>query len=417
MKAWRGLFPLAVAAVGLCGSLAAALFLYRAASGALDQALDARLKGAGESAALLMSGALPSPEGLQKLMAANALDGAYVVDRSLRLLADATGAEGKVDLLRVDPARVARAFEGEASVAPTYSIGELTVATGYFPVRGQDGAVRAVLALEAGQTFVEARRALTRALGVGLALSLVCALALGVVAVRWAASERQRTEAAERAARAEALRKMAAMAAHEIRNPLGVIRGTVELMRERSGAKLGTRDGEALQDVLGEVERLARLTDDFLDLSADRQLSLERVELGGILEEAARATEMVFPRIQIHRELGALPPVKADAGRLRQVFSNLLANAAQAQGSGEVWLRGAVQDGKICIDVEDRGPGIAPEIQARLFDPFVTTKSGGTGLGLAISRQLVIRHGGDLSLVPRGAPGTTFRVRLPRAEV
>jgi signal transduction histidine kinase len=191
----------------------------------------------------------------------------------------------------------------------------------------------------------------------------------------------------------------------------------VELMRERSGAKLGARDGEALQDILGEVERLCRLTDDFLDLSADRQLSLEAVELGGLLEEAARATEAAFPSIQIRRELAALPKVNADAGRLRQVFANLLTNAAQAQGRGEVWLRGSMQDGKICIDVEDKGPGIAPEIQARLFDPFVTTKSGGTGLGLAISRQLVTRHGGELSLVPRGAPGTTFRVRLPRAEV
>ncbi len=189
-----------------------------------------------------------------------------------------------------------------------------------------------------------------------MALSAVGALALALVAARWLRDERARREAAAKAARGEALTKMAAMAAHEIRNPLGVIRGTVELMRERSGAKLSERDRESLEDVLGEVERLRRLTEDLLDLSADRPLAARRVELSEVLEEAARATEAAFPGVKVRRSFAELPPVEGDAGRLRQVFANLLQNAAQAQGAGEVRLAAQPDGSVVRVRVEDDGP-------------------------------------------------------------
>jgi signal transduction histidine kinase len=210
--------------------------------------------------------------------------------------------------------------------------------------------------------------------------------------------------------------KMAAMAAHEIRNPLGVIRGTVELMRERSGAKLSARDKEALEDVLGEVERLRRLTEDLLDLSADRPLASQRVELSEVLEEAARATEAAFPAVKVRRSFAELPPVEGDAGRLRQVFANLLQNAAQAQGEGEVRLAAEPDGSAVRVRVEDDGPGVPPEIRQRLFDLFVTGKANGTGLGLALCRRLVERHGGSVTLVPEQRKGSTFEVRLPASR-
>jgi signal transduction histidine kinase len=244
----------------------------------------------------------------------------------------------------------------------------------------------------------------------------VGALALALVAARWLRDERERREAAARAARGETLTKMAAMAAHEIRNPLGVIRGTVELMRERSGTKLSERDKEALEDVLGEVERLRRLTEDLLDLSADRPLATQRVELTEVLEEAARATEAAFPGVKVRRGFSELPPVEGDAGRLRQVFANLLQNAAQAQVEGEVRLAAQADGGAVRVRVEDDGPGVPPEIRERLFDLFVTGKASGTGLGLALCRRLVERHGGTVALVPEPRQGSTFEVRLPAAR-
>jgi two-component system, OmpR family, sensor kinase len=408
--------PIAAAALGLLGSLAATAFLHASAARALDQVLDERLRGAGEAAAGLLQGTAPSAAQLHRLMQANQLEGAFLLDRDLTVLADATGPAGRrVDLLRVDPARVRGAFEGESGIGAGFALGEQGVATGYFPVRAPDGTVRAVLALEAGQAFAGARRELRSALVLGAGLAVAGAFALAVVAWRWTQAERARTEAAERAARGEAMSRMAAMAAHEIRNPLAVIRGTIDLLRERAGPALGDRGASDLQDVLGEVERLRRLTEDFLDVASDRAIVRSRLDLRDVLEDAARAAEASFPAVRVRRSFGELPRIDGDGSRLRQVFANLLSNAAQAQREGEIELTAGAVDGEVRITVHDFGPGVLPEIRARLFEPFVSGRPGGTGLGLALSRRFVERHGGMLDLIGDGRPGATFQVRLPVA--
>jgi signal transduction histidine kinase len=395
----RALAPLLAAALGLAGSLAATLFLFRAAEGALDRVLDERLRGAGESAALLLSGGTVSEGRLHELMKVNALDGASLIDRSLVMIADGSGRSGqRVDLLRVDADRVQQAFAGADSVGPGYSLGELTVTTGYFPVRAADGSVTAVLFFEGGQSFLAAQRDLSRARIAAVVLSLLAAIGLGVVA-----------------ARGDSMTRMAAMVAHEIRNPLGVMRGTVELMRERVGSDLPAWQGERFDDLLGEVERLRRLTDDFLSLGKPPPLATATVDLSEVLSEAARAAEATFREVKVSCRFSPLPPITGDPGRLRQVFANLLANASQAQERGEIELSAAADDGVAQVRVHDSGPGMPPAVRERLFDPFVTTKAGGTGLGLAVAQMIVKGHGGTLSLVDDGRPGTTFEVRLPLA--
>ncbi|HVG63637.1 MAG TPA: HAMP domain-containing sensor histidine kinase [Hyalangium sp.] len=411
----RLLIPLSAALLGLAGALGAAMVLYRAGADALEEVLVARLRAAGESAALLAGSHPPTAAELRALMEVNSLEGAYCVTPELAVSADATGpARRRVDLLRTDASQVALALAGEPRIARGYHLGELEVMAGFFPLRSEEGKVHSVLVLEAGRAFARARATLTQALVGGAALSLVGALALGLVAARWARDARERQEAAARAARGEALSKMAAMAAHEIRNPLGVIRGTVELMIERASATLSPRDRTGLEDVLGEVERLRRLTEDLLDLSVDRPLVLGALQPQVLLEEAARTTEAAFPGIRVRLALEGEPPeLEGDAGRLRQVFANLLQNAAQAQGQGEVRLVAGVDGAQLVVRVEDDGPGVPGAIRARLLDPFVTGKESGTGLGLALCRRLVERHGGTLRLVPESRQGSTFEVRLP----
>lgn len=409
----RALAPILAALLGLAGSLGATFSLHRAARASLAHVLEARLRGAGETAALTLGRTPPDRARLAALAAANDLDGAYLLDRSLVVLADTAGPAGqRADLLRVDAARVERAFAGEASVAPTYALGELEVTTGYFPVRDGAGAVTAVLALEAGESFAAARAGLGRALAVGAGLSLVSALALALAAARWASGERLRRETAARAARGDAVAAMAAVAAHEIRTPLGIIRGTIELMRERAAAALGERDLRALADVLGEVERLRQLTEDLLDLAAERPLALATVDVGEVLAEAVQAWRVAHPAATARLSVSGLPRVKGDSGRLRQVLVNLLDNAAQA-GAGSVEVRATAAQGEVLVTVRDDGPGIPSEIRERLFEPFVTGRAGGTGLGLAICRRLVERHGGTLGLAAGGNGGTTFEMRLP----
>jgi two-component system OmpR family sensor kinase len=415
VTARRVSIPLAAALLGLAGSLGATLFLYRAAASALDRVLEERLRGAGETAAELLAHGEPTPELLRAIMAANGLEGAYVLSPDLGVVADTSGETSSTpNLLRVDASRAARALDGQASIAFAFAMGDLRVATGYFPVRERDGSIRSVLALEAGQSFASARRQVRRALWVGVALSIVGALALAALARQWARGEEQRRRVAERAARADALARMAAMAAHEIRNPIGVIRGAVEIVQERAGPRLSEDDREALADVIGEVERLRRLTQDFLDLAREPTLMRAPTDLAQSGADAARALACSHPEVAV--EL-ALPEVAldADAARLRQVLLNLLSNAAQA-GASRVLLRGEVADGFARVVVEDNGPGIDPALRDGLFEPFATGRADGTGLGLAISRQIAERHGGSLRLVPSKGGGAIFELRLPTGE-
>ena len=414
MKVTRALVPALAGLVGLAGSLLATLFLYRAAAGAIDRVLEERLRGAGETAAGLLSRGDPAAADLRAVMDANALEGAYVVSPALVVLADASGRPGRrADLLRTDAGRVARAAQGEATIAFAYALGGQSVASGYFPVRGQGGEVRAVLALEAGQSFASAQQGLRRALAVAVALSLVGALTLALVARRWARAELDRRHEAERAARGDALARMGAMVAHEIRNPLGVIRGSVELVRARSGAALAPRDGEALQDVLGETERLRRLSDDFLDLARDPAISPEPTDLTAIAADAARAVGTTHPALAVHVDGSAR--ALADPRRLRQVLSNLLVNAAQA-GARNAWMQVDSGGGEARVVVRDDGPGIPAHLRPRLFEPFATGRVDGTGLGLVLSRRIVERQGGALVLRDARAAGAVFEVRLPLAR-
>lgn len=412
----RALAPIIAGLIGLAGSLGATLFLHRAASNALDRVLVERLRGAGETAAGFLARAEPSSAELRAVMTSNELEGAYLLSRDRAVLADATGpARERADLLRVDAGRAGRAFQGQPSVDFGYALGDLRIASGYFPVRGPDGGVRAVLALEAGQAFAGARAGLRHALWIGITVSVLGALTLLLVARQWAAAEEQRRGVAAQAARGETLARMAAMVAHEIRNPIGIIRGAVELVRERSGAVLLPKDRQALADVVGEVERLRLLTQDFLDLSRDPALIMDREDLAEIAAEAARGLARTHADVAVRLDVRPLI-VKVDRGRIRQVLTNLLLNSAQA-GARTVQLRGEVRGKMARLEVRDDGPGIDPALRGRLFDVFATGRRDGAGLGLALSRRIVERHGGVLALVPNGSAGAVFELTLPLPPV
>lgn len=406
--------PALAALIGLAGSLGATLYLHGAAARALDRVLVERLRGAGETTAGLLAREAPDAGRLRAVMAANGLEGAYVVGPDLRVLADATGAAGgQADLLRVDPRRVGQALAGQSTVDFGWELGDLRIATAYFPVPGQDGRVRAVLALEAGQAFGAARTTLRRALAVGVLLSLIGAVALALAAQSWSRVEAQRRLDAERAARGEALARMAAMVAHEIRNPIGVIRSAAELVSARSGPFLGPRDQAALADVVGEVDRLRRMTEDFLDLAREPKLEAVPVDVAELAADAARGLSRTHPSVEVKLEV---PPMRAvaDPGRTRQVLANLLTNAAEA-GATSVRIAAEAVDGTARVTLQDDGVGIDPSLRSRLFDPFVTGRAGGTGLGLAISRRIVERLGGALVNLPSDR-GARFELRLPLAS-
>jgi two-component system, OmpR family, sensor kinase len=330
----------------------------------------------------------------------------------MMIVADAHGRAGRrANLLRVDEERLRAARNGRATVAWAYDVEGASFLGGYFPVAGS---IPRTLVLEAGTTFIAPSRRLQVAAGAAFAVAAaLVALALVGIAVAARAARRER-EAFGQAERAGMASRMAAMVAHEVRNPLGIIRGASELLRERASSDA---DRELLDDLLGEVHRLNALTDEFLTLSREVPLQRAEVDIAAVARDVCDAIALRYPNGSLRVAASGEGRAEADAGKLRQVLLNLVLNAAQAvNGRGEVRVETQAANGSVRVRVSDDGAGIAPEIAARLFEPFATGKSTGTGLGLAIARKIIERHGGTIKHVPTGR-GACFELTLPaRAE-
>lgn len=224
-------------------------------------------------------------------------------------------------------------------------------------------------------------------------------------------------EQLRRAEKLSTLGEMAAVLAHEIRNPLGSIRGTAEILRDDYPP--GDPKHEFIQIQIKETERLNHVVEDFLRMA--RQQPGERRECS-LREELETILTLVSAdarhrRVQI--KLDDIPVdavVWADGEKLRQVFLNIVINALQATPAGGRVAISAKRNGpEYEIHFIDSGSGIAADALSKIFDPFFTTKPEGTGLGLAVTRRIVEGHGGSLTVSSAAGEGTTVLVRLPMA--
>jgi len=410
----RRVLAVLAAALGLLVAINALIWsLYRSDVRAVAGTLDDRLTALGVTSASWLASAGDAAPLLEALVRDNRLEDAYLVDPALRVTAGVrTPAGAPLNLLRVDEDRLTRAFAGQASVGTGYSIANATVETAYFPVH-RTGAT-SVLAIEAGAEYHAPADGLRRTYLVAVGLTAFAALVFAaglVLALR--ALERARL-AHGRAERLAAVGQMAAMVAHEVRNPLGILRGQIELAHERLGSAAPPREHERFAEMLAEIDRLNRLTEEFLDLSRDVVLDPGELELGALAQAVASEARIVAPAAEIVATGAAT--VHADAGKLRQAILNLVLNATQLGGPGvKVAIEVAGDGDRARISVVDDGPGVPAELAARLFEPFVTARAGGTGLGLAAARRIAERHGGTLVLEsPPGMRGARFSIYLPR---
>lgn len=232
-------------------------------------------------------------------------------------------------------------------------------------------------------------------------------------------SLKQAQEEARRAERLAALGQLSAGLAHEIRNPLSVIKGSAELLTQ----KLQTADPlaqELSSYIYTEVNRVSALVGRFLDFARPSQLDLQPVELAGLVERCLKTVseQGACARVKIERDFApGLPQVMLDQDLCDQVFTNLFMNACEAMGEqgGElkVRIRRSVEGNAVAVEVEDSGPGVPPEMKEQIFNPFVTTKKTGVGLGLAIVSKIVDAHGGTVKLISPAHHGACFRVTFP----
>jgi nitrogen-specific signal transduction histidine kinase len=355
---------------------------------------------------------LPGRRDLKDVLEA-VLDGVVVVDR-----------EGRIELVNGEACRMLETSAEFAAGLPLARVADPALAD----------LARSVI--ELGRPAVEDDRVLARRFAPDLILDVAAAPLWDdqrgpsgvVLALRDRTIHRSLAERAAELERLSAYGTIASGIAHEVKNPLGGIRGAAEILASRTSDEK-SRDAAAL--IVREVDRIRSLVDDLLVFHQRDALRLAPLNIHRVLDSVLELLSMdpLAAGVKLERSFDpSLPELRADPDRLTQVFLNLGRNALQAlEGEGTLLVetrmaldhrlpseRGAPVP-TIAVTVADDGPGIEPEVFEQLSTPFFTTRVGGTGLGLAVSRHWVARHAGALRLESEPGRGTRARVLLPIA--
>jgi signal transduction histidine kinase len=224
-------------------------------------------------------------------------------------------------------------------------------------------------------------------------------------------------QAAERD-RLAALGRLSTVIAHEIRNPLMIVRGALRGLRRQDDAAVA----DAAADIEEQVQRLDRVVTDVLDFARPVQLDVSPASLHAVCREAVAACLAAEPDPPVTLRLDdAADAVRTDPDRLRAVLVNLIANAREAvralqrpSDQGTVTVGTHRASNAVMIEVVDTGAGIEPGVVSQVFEPYFTTRRTGTGLGLAIARNIVEGLGGTIALSSQPGEGTTVRITLPQ---
>ena len=225
-------------------------------------------------------------------------------------------------------------------------------------------------------------------------------------------------EAAQRE-RLSSLGRLSTVVAHEVRNPLMIIKTSLHGLRREGVTPDEVR--AAVADIDEEVARLNRIVSDILDFARPIKFDLAAVDINALCRDAARAVTVEGAEVRVDAD-PRVPAMTTDAERLRLALINLLTNARQAVArrpdapADAIRLTTSVTpDGGVTIEVTDQGGGISAEDLPRIFDPFFTTRRTGTGVGLAITRNIIEGLGGSITITSSGPGGTTVRVVFPAA--
>jgi signal transduction histidine kinase len=218
--------------------------------------------------------------------------------------------------------------------------------------------------------------------------------------------------------RLTSLGRLSTVIAHEVRNPLMIIKASLHTLRQRDADASAVR--EAIADIDDEVARLNRVVNEVLDFARPIRFERAPADLNALCAESATASEAGAPGPKIRLDLDrSLPPVSTDAERLRVALINMLVNARHAvngkpsSDGSLVTLATRHRGGRVTIVIEDKGIGIDAADLPRVFDPYFTTKRGGTGLGLPIAKNIVEGLGGTITVSSTPDAGTEIRIELP----
>jgi len=409
--------------------------LYRAARQQLDEALGLRLQAIASTTVELIDGdaladwAIEASEPTDLIWLASRLDRIHresdlaeltLCDPDGFVLASATARLGRGELnvyWDLDRAAVELAREGFPAVSRLYRAGPLYQKSAHAPVFDSRGEVAGVLTVDGNADFFGTLAAWRRGATATIASVLVFLALLGLLLYR---SQRSLEAARATLLRQEnlaAMGRMTAGIAHEIRNPLGIIRGAGEHL-QRVLRDHGI-DDETAAFIPDEVDRLDRILAGYLAFGTDSESEPEDLDLTVLARRTARLAAGELAHAAIAVDLAEpLPscPVRGDPRRLQQVLLNLLWNARDAMpDGGRIAIRLATDGDRHRLSVVDTGRGLQDIDPERVFAPFWTTKDKGSGLGLAVSRRIARAHGGDLTVADRtDGRGCEATLSLPR---
>ncbi|HDY74505.1 MAG TPA: hypothetical protein ENH51_05290 [Euryarchaeota archaeon] len=231
--------------------------------------------------------------------------------------------------------------------------------------------------------------------------------------IRSEAEKKRLEEELAHSARLASIGKLAMGFAHEISNPLTNIQLATELLERKTKNKAIL---DRVDVITKNVDLASSVVRNLLDFSRQTQLDIRPIDLGRIVEDSI---EMVSPRlknVKVVKKIGRLPNIMGDDKQLKQVFANILINAAQAMpNGGKLTVKTGVEDRFAIVSFSDTGVGISEENLRHIFDPFFTTKEvgSGTGLGLSLAYGIVKVQGGDITVESKLGSGTTFTVHMP----
>ncbi|MCB2180673.1 MAG: GHKL domain-containing protein [Desulfobulbaceae bacterium] len=251
--------------------------------------------------------------------------------------------------------------------------------------------------------------------GLFLALRFIVARADRIIEAR--AAERRRLEIKlNHAERLASLGKMVASVSHEIKNPLGIVRSTAEILKKRL-AKIAPENSHLAEIIVAETTRLDGIVREFLDFARPQQPKLTDISLNVVVEKVKvfMGPEFARRKISVMSSLAPdLPMIPGDFDMLYRACMNILVNAMQAmEKGGSIYIRTRVV-GKsgVVLEIADNGEGMAPEIISQIFNPFFTSKNRGTGLGLAIVKNIIESHNGVISVESERGEGTEFKIEF-----
>jgi two-component system sensor histidine kinase HydH len=215
--------------------------------------------------------------------------------------------------------------------------------------------------------------------------------------------------------RLSSLGRLSTVIAHEVRNPLMIIKGALRTMARDGATAADVRD--AATDIDGEIDRLNSLVNDVLDVARPIRFDPAPADINAVCRDAVQAASAGRRNGAVETALApALPELVTDSERLRTVLVNLLTNADHAvegrAGASVTLITQKIGERRIAVTIRDTGKGIAEDDLPRIFDPYFTTRRAGTGLGLAIAKNIVEGLGGSISVATRPGAGTDFRIDL-----